>query len=26
MTCHTCPVTIKKALLKQPGVIVVTVL
>jgi mercuric ion binding protein len=25
MTCPTCPVTIKKALLKQPGVITVTV-
>lgn len=25
MTCPTCPVTIKKALLKQPGVTAVTV-
>jgi mercuric ion binding protein len=26
MTCSTCPVTIKRALLKQPGVTGVTVL
>jgi mercuric ion binding protein len=25
MTCPTCPITIKKALLKQPGVTAVTV-